>query len=120
MAMKASLLLVSLVLATASAGQQALARSTQARQVAQVPSFVLDAEELLRQGSTAEAKQKLQEQLTLHPSSVEGYNLLGIICAGEKDDADALDAFQHALRLDANSPRTHNNLGNLYVAQEKF
>jgi Tfp pilus assembly protein PilF len=51
---------------------------------------------------------------------VEGYNLLGIICAGENEDAEALDAFQHALRLDANSPRTHNNLGNLYVAQKKF
>jgi len=115
-----SLVLVSLVLATASAGPQAPVRSTRARQAAQVPAFVLEAEELLRQGSTAEAKQTLQKQLTLHPSSVEGYNLLGIICAGEKEDAEALDAFQHALRLDANSPRTHNNLGNLYVAQKKF
>jgi tetratricopeptide (TPR) repeat protein len=115
-----SLVLVGLVLGASAAGPQTLARSTRTRQPAQVPAFVLEAEDLLRQGLTAEAKQKLQEQLALHPSSVEGYNLLGIICAGEKEEAGALDAFQHALRLDANSPRTHNNLGNLYVAQKKF
>ena len=120
MVMKATLLLASLAVAIASSGQQAPTRPARARQAAQVPSFVLEAEELLKQGSTAEAKQKLQQQLALHSSSVEGYNLLGIICAGERDDADALDAFQHALLLDASSPRTHNNLGNLYVTEEKF
>ena len=51
---------------------------------------------------------------------MEGYNLLGIIYSSEKDFANALDAFQHALKLDPNSTRTQNNLGNVYVAQEKF
>jgi tetratricopeptide (TPR) repeat protein len=113
------LLLVSLALGT-SAGQRVSAPQRQVHQVAAAPPFVLEAEDLLRRGLTAEAKQKLQEQLALHSSSVEGYNLLGIILSGEKDDAGALEAFQHALRLDANSPRTHNNLGNLYVTEEKF
>jgi len=35
------------------------------------------------------------------------------------DYANALDAFQHALKLDLNSTKTHNNLANLYVVQQK-
>ena len=84
------------------------------------PSPFLEAETLLRQGSIAEAKKKIQEQLKLNPSSVEGYNLLGIVYSSEKDYDNALEAFQHALKLDPNSTKTHNNLGNVYVAQEKF
>jgi len=120
MTTKMLLLLLGLGLAGTSAGQRAPGSTRQVRHAVPVPPFVLEAEDLLRRGLTAEAKQKLQEQLALHPSSVEGYNLLGIILSGENDDAGALDAFQHALRLDANSPRTHNNLGNLYVTEEKF
>ena len=120
MLLRASILLASVAVAAVSVGQQGPARSASARPAAHVPPFVLEAEELLRRGSTTEAKRELEEQLALHPSSVEGYNLLGIICAGEKDEAGALDAFQHALKLDANSPRTHNNLGNFYVTREEF
>ncbi len=94
-------------------------RPVNARPSAQVPAFVVEAEELLRQGSTEEAKRKLQEQLRLHPS-VAGYNLLGIIYSGEKDNKHAHEAFEHALNLDPSSSRTHNNLGNLYVAEEKL
>jgi len=74
----------------------------------------------LRQGSVEEAKQRIEEQLKLNPSSVEGYNLLGIAYSSEKDYDNALKALQQALTLDPNSTRTHNNLGNLYVSQEKF
>jgi tetratricopeptide (TPR) repeat protein len=84
------------------------------------PSPFLEAETLLRQGSVAEAKQKIKEQLKLDPSSVEGYNLLGIIYSSEKDYDNALKSFQQALTLGPNSIPTHNNLGNTYVAQEKF
>src|ERR1700730_2766053 len=79
----------------------------------------VEAEKLLSQGRLAEAKQKAQEQLNLHPSSVEGFTLLGIIYSNEKDYAGALDAFQHALTLDPNSTRTHNNLANLFIAAGK-
>jgi len=120
MVMKAALLIMSLAVASAAVGQQESTRKTTAGKSAQVSPFLLEVEELLRQGSTTEAKQKLQEALAQHPSSVEGYNLLGIIYAGENDNVDALEAFRHALRLNGNSAHTHNNLGNLYVAQEKF
>ena len=80
----------------------------------------MEAEALLRQGSVEEAKQKIEEQLKLNPSSVEGYNLLGIVYSSEKDYDNALQTFQHALTLDPSSTRTHNNLGNVYVALEKF
>jgi len=83
------------------------------------PSPFLEAEALLRQGSVDEAKKKIQEQLGLNPS-VEGYNLLGIVYSSEKDYANALEAFQHALKIDPTSTKTCNNLGNLYVAQERL
>ena len=82
-------------------------------------SHFLEAETLLQQGSVDEAKKKIQEQLALNPS-VEGYNLLGIVYSSEKDYAKALEAFQHALKIDTNSTKTCNNLGNLYVAQGRL
>lgn len=78
-----------------------------------------DAQALLQQGLISEAKQKIQEQLALHPKSIAAYNLLGIVYSSEKDYGSALDAFQHALHLNPTSVKTHNNLGNLYVAENK-
>ncbi|MGH9553132.1 MAG: tetratricopeptide repeat protein, partial [Terriglobales bacterium] len=107
-------------LAGGSAAQQSPPVGSTARPASKAPSPFLEAEALLRQGSVAEAKVKIEEQLKLNPSSVEGYNLLGIAYGSEKDYDKALEAFQHALKLDPESARTHNNLGNVYVAQEKF
>jgi tetratricopeptide (TPR) repeat protein len=76
-------------------------------------------EALVQQGRLEEAKAKIQDELRRNPS-VDGYNLLGIIESDEQDYADALEAFQHALRLAPNSAETHNNLGNVYVAQKKI
>jgi tetratricopeptide (TPR) repeat protein len=114
-----AVMFISILAAACAAQQSAPSRST-SRPVSSAPSPFLEAETLLRQGSVEEAKQKIEEQLKLNPSSVEGYNLLGIVYSAEKDYAHALEAFQHALLLDPNSTRTHNNLGNVYVAQEKF
>ena len=108
------------VLAAGSKAQQSHPVQSTARPPSKSASPFLEAETLLRQGSIAEAKVKIEEQLRLNPSSVEGYNLLGIVYSSEKDYDNALEAFQHALKLDPNSARTHNNLGNVYVAQEKF
>ena len=115
-------LTVVLTLAGRSAAQQStpVRAGSNPRPTSKVPSPFLEAETLLRQGSVDEAKQKISEQLKLDPSSIEGYNLLGIVYSSEKDYDNALQAFQHALTLDPDSVRTHNNLGNVYVAQEKF
>ncbi|HTS37867.1 MAG TPA: tetratricopeptide repeat protein [Candidatus Solibacter sp.] len=86
--------------------------------VTQAPELK-QAESLLRQGSVAEAKQTVQEFLHSHPLSVDGYNLLGIICSTQRDYDGALDAFQHAINLNPTSARTHTNLGNLYASAEK-
>jgi tetratricopeptide (TPR) repeat protein len=94
-------------------------KSTTSRESQNISSPFAESETLLRQGSIAEAKQKILEQLALHPDSVAGYNLLGIAYSSEKDNANALEAFQHALKLSPNSKRTHNNLGNLYIEQSK-
>jgi Tetratricopeptide repeat len=78
------------------------------------------AEALIQQGELNQAKAKVQEELAKHPSSVEGYNLLGIIASSEQDYAGAIAAFQQALKVTPNSAKTHVNLGNVYVAEKKF
>ena len=84
-----------------------------------IESPFVEAEALLRQGATEEAKRQIQEQLALHPTSVAGYNLLGIAYSSEKNYPGAVEAFEHALKLSPNSIKTHNNLGNLYVGENK-
>jgi tetratricopeptide (TPR) repeat protein len=110
----------------AGARRQAPAAGNKPRQSSSAPKAIkkdprfAEIESLLQQGAVGEAKRKVQEQLESDPSSVEAYNLLGIIDTSQKEYANALEAFQHALRLDSKSARTHNNLGNLYVAQDKL
>jgi tetratricopeptide (TPR) repeat protein len=100
--------------------QQTVHLRRNARQTTQTSPLLLEAGELLRQGSIDDAKQKIQEELQRNPSSVGAYNLLGIIDTNEKDYANALMAFQKALRIEPSSTGTRNNLGNLYVAEEKL
>lgn len=93
---------------------------SQAQRTADTSPLLLDAGELLRQGLLDQAKEKIRAELQRNPSSVEAFNLLGIVETNEKDYSGALEAFQHALKLDPNSTGTRNNLGNLYVAEQKF
>jgi len=83
------------------------------------PDYFAAAEKLAQQGKLAEARANLIEQLRQHPSSVDGYNLLGIVESQQGDYASALAAFQKAVQLAPNSAKTHINLGNLYLAQNK-
>ena len=76
-------------------------------------------ETLIQQGHLDEAESKMREELQRNPS-VDGYNLLGIIESDKQDYQSAVTAFQQALQLSPNSTKTHNNLGNVYVAQKKF
>ena len=76
-------------------------------------------EALLNQGHLDEAKAALLEQLKKTPTSVEGYNLLGIIDSDQQDYSNALAAFEKALQLSPNSTKTHNNLGDFYLSQKK-
>ncbi len=79
-----------------------------------------DVEALIKEGRFETAKARLQEELQVHPSSAEAYNLLGIVYSAEKDFPSALEAFQHAAKLDPKSAKTRNNLGNTYVAQQNL
>ncbi|MGB7470062.1 MAG: tetratricopeptide repeat protein, partial [Candidatus Acidiferrum sp.] len=90
------------------------------RQSSKPSPLLVQAGELLQQGAIDEAKKKIQEELQQDPSSIQGYNLLGIVETNEKDYANAALAFQQALKLAPNSTGTLNNLGNLYVAQGKI
>ena len=77
-------------------------------------------EVLIQQGHLDEAKSKTLDVLKENPSSVEGYNLLGIIEGNQQDYSNAVAAFQKALQLAPRSVKTHNNLGNVYVAQKQL
>jgi tetratricopeptide (TPR) repeat protein len=79
-----------------------------------------EAEALLQQHRLAEAKTETLDQLKRYPSSVEGYNLLGIIQSNQQDYASATASFQKALQLNPRSSKSHNNLGNVYAAQKQF
>ncbi len=81
---------------------------------------IQQAETLLREGRLDEARSAVQTELDRDPSSVEGYNLLGIIDSNQQDFSGAHAAFQSALKLAPNATKTHNNLGNLYVAEKKL
>jgi tetratricopeptide (TPR) repeat protein len=90
------------------------------QQPSNVSSNFEQVEALIQQGHLEEAKTRMLEDLKQNPSSVEGYNLLGIIESEEQNYPSALAAFQKALQLAPNSAKTHNNLGNVYLAQRQF
>ncbi len=79
-----------------------------------------EAEALIQQRRFAEAKTETLEQIKRHPSSVEGYNLLGMIQVNQRDYAAAIGSFEKALQLNPRSTKTHNNLGSLYVAEQQL
>lgn len=90
------------------------------RQTSNSPANLQSVEALVQQGHLEEAKTELLAELERSPSSVSGYNLLGIIESEERDYAKAIDTFRKALQLDPNSTKTHNNLGNVYLAQKQL
>jgi tetratricopeptide (TPR) repeat protein len=98
--------------ATTSAQHQTIAAANDSSELA-------EAQSLLQQGRVAEAKSLVTGYLQSHTSSVEGYNLLGIVCGSAHDYEGALEAFQHAVKLNPASTKSHNNLGNLYAAAGK-
>lgn len=87
---------------------------------AEAPDTALAAaESLLQQGQLAQAKNATLEFVRAHPSNLEAYNLLGIICSSLHDYDGALAAFQQGLSLSPNSVKTIINLGNLYTSAGK-
>lgn len=116
----AILALILLTIPTAGQSPRQHTAAQPLRDSATVSPQIQEAEELLHNGNFQQAREILEEQVALHPSSIEAYNLLGIACTNEKDFEHAKDAFDKALELAPNSPKTHVNLGNLFVAEQKF
>jgi tetratricopeptide (TPR) repeat protein len=79
-----------------------------------------EATSLMQQHRLHEAKSAVLDVLKVHPTSVDGYNLLGIIDGELQDFQDAQAAFQHALKLSPRSVKTHNNLGSLYAEARQY
>ncbi len=78
-----------------------------------------EVEALIRQQRLSEAKTAVLDALKQHPSSVEGLNLLGIIETDQHDFPSAVASLQKAVQLNQHSTKTHNNLGNVYLAQQQ-
>ena len=76
-------------------------------------------EDLIQQHRLAEARTAVLDELKKHPSSIEGFNLLGIIQSEQQDYAGAMASLQKALQLNPSSVKTHYNLGNIYMAQQR-
>ena len=89
------------------------------RKTSAATSDFQEVESLIQQHRFAEAKTATLDLLQRHPTSVEGYNLLGIIQTDEQDYPAALASFQKALQLNPQSTKTHNNIANVYVAQQQ-
>ncbi len=117
-----AILAVGLILffSKASSAQQTASRRHPAPHSATAQSPFAEAESLLREGHTDEARNEVEKQLKQNPSSAEGYSLLGIVYTSQKNYEEAVEAFQHALNLAPGSTKTHNNLANVYVAQGKL
>ena len=117
---RAPCVLMLLVFLLAAAQPALLGQGKRVQTQSAIGARLQEAEDELRAGQLDEAKGKVQEELAANPSSIEAYNLLGIIYGSEKDYPHALEAFEHALKLSPNSFRTRNNLGNLYVTQNRL
>src|SRR5450755_2691363 len=99
--------------------QQPATGKRDVRPSAKVDPAFAEAEQLLQQGLLDQAKEKIDEQLSLHPMSVEGYDLLGIVFSDEKNYPKAQEAFQKAVELAPNSTKARNNLANVDIALQK-
>ena len=84
------------------------------------PQIFNEAEALSNNTASTRQRHAVIEELQQHPSSVEGYNLLGIIVSDQQDYSSAIASFQKALQTHPNSTKTHVNLGNVYLSQKQL
>jgi tetratricopeptide (TPR) repeat protein len=75
--------------------------------------------DLLSQHRPKEAEAEIRAGLLLSPKNVAALNLLGISLGEQKDFAGAEKTFQLAIATNPHLPNAHNNLGNIYVAEQK-
>ena len=111
---------ISAILAASAMLCFAMILAAQQKPVPDADQAFKEAEALIHQGHFDEAKSATLEELKRRPSSVEGYNLLGIIATDQQDYSSAIAAFKKALQISPNSVKTHVNLGNVYAAQKEL
>jgi tetratricopeptide (TPR) repeat protein len=109
-----------LVCAALAACAISIATGAAAQQLAHASADFSQAESLFREHRLAEAKTEVLAQLTLHPKSVEGLDLLGMIEGAQRDFDGAQASFEKALEIAPNSAKSRNNLGSIYAATGHF
>ena len=82
--------------------------------------YFAQAQKLLAQDATGDALAAVNRGLAFAPRSIEGLNLLGMICDQQRDYNHSVAAFKRALAVDPRSTETLNNLGISYSTQKKF
>ena len=86
----------------------------------QVDSAMGHAVTLYQAGRLAEAGTLCQQVLLWQPQHLAALNLLGVIAARSNLLEQAVEFFATAIRVDRNSPETHNNLGNARLALRQY
>jgi superkiller protein 3 len=75
---------------------------------------------LYQNGYFPTACTEAQQAATLDPKLLEAWQLLGISAQAQRDDAKAVIAFQHALRLQPKDWRSHTSLGVALAELDRF
>lgn len=70
-----------------------------------------------------DVKQAVESQVTVnvqYPEFAEGAYNLGILYYSQGKVDAAIDAYEHAIKLDPSYAKAHKNLGEIYVIQDRY
>ncbi|HEX3856316.1 MAG TPA: tetratricopeptide repeat protein [Verrucomicrobiae bacterium] len=84
------------------------------------PRALLKGKKLLERGDYTAAVEQFKTATTLLPANAQAWNYLGVACQRAGQPADAVTAYQRALKLDRDLVEAHYNLGVLWLEQQKF
>src|SRR5579859_5421730 len=92
LALSCASLFISALLPHSALANQSPHKKSSSPQPDKIDPHFQETQSLLQQGRFDEARQQIQTQLAKDPKSVEGFNLLGIVCVSQKDFPSALEA----------------------------